>query len=260
MSTTADLPASAVRDYRSPSEVGLDGINTPGMAADSTETWFCLLKDRTAFLNAVIGTPQLVGGPSGTMIRTVPLQHPEYPALYATRAKTRAFGYDADKRFWLWCRISVEFSSRPYALSGADAFLSINGSETSRQIPAPAVMARINGATPVYDPGLTIIGELQTITLHDLPDYAPEKFDALKGCTNIATFRNRPPGTVLYRGCSYDATSNFTGVKWNASHGLEYSPFPWNFGLNPDGSSSLITKPDGSTLYYPYADFSILWS
>lgn len=258
MSTVADLPSND-RDYHMGTEVGLSGLTTAGEKATASETWIVLISDRTKFLNAVIGFPQVVGGPGGAMVRVVPLQHPEYPVLYAVSAKSRGFGFDGQKnnRFWKYTRITVDFESRPYDLSGQNAFLSLSGNPSVRTIPAPAVAFRVGGLAPVYDPGYEINGEDQVLTLHDLTSYDPTAFDSIRNHVNGGTFRGRPPGTVLYKGTSYTATSNFAGVKWDASHTLAYSEIPWNYGFLPDGTLDNVTYPDGTWRMQP-ADLSVL--
>ena len=121
----------------------------------------------------------------------------------------------------------------------------------------PAVAFRIGGSAPVYDPGDDIDVEDQVLTLHGLPSYDPTAFDGIKRHVNASTFRGRPPGTVLYRGTQYNATSNFSGVQWDAAHTLAYSVVPWNYGYRPDGTLALITRADGS-LRHPLADLSVL--
>lgn len=268
MSVASSLPASAVRLYRSPSEVNLEGIATPGQKATATEMWQCLRSDLTAFLNVVIGSIEVVGGYGGAVARRVPLRHPEYPFLLATGARSKCKGVLAGSgtgaaavaTFWKYADVQVSFSSMPYDISGQNAFLSRSGSPSSRPIPGSAAGFRLGANPPPFDIDDGVEGEEFTYTTHQLPTLPIAVYDGVRNCVNDGTFVGRPLGTVLYRGPQYNQTAQFDGSQsWEVTHQFSYSKVPWNSYYTPLGTVAALTRADGS-LKYPLADLTQVFS
>ena len=261
MSNVAQLPLSAVRDYKTGSTLGGQSLAEPGQDFSASETWRILAEDTTAFLNVVYGQAELVGGYSGAAYRVVPLRHPEYPFALATgfSASTRGFNGNSlinGGKFWKYRYITVQFKTRPYQFTGQDAFLTKSGNPSSRQIPGPASGFLLNGSPPIFDPGEQIGGEQFTYTAHQLPSLDMATYDSVRDCLNATTFDGRPPGTVIYRGPGYSATSGIvTSPSWEIQHPFEYSKLPWNYAYM-NGLVYEVFRADGVTPKYLSVDLT----
>lgn len=260
MSTVSQLPASAVRLFKQATEVSLEGLGTPGQKATASETWQVPMADRTDFLNTVAGTVEIVGGFGGAVARVVPLRHPEYPNLLAVSARSKGKGWDGDEGFWAFADITVMFETRPYDLSGQNAFLSRSGQGSVRGIPGPAANFLLGGVTPGFDPGEQIYGEEFSFTTHNLPTLPMSIYNTARNCVNSSAFFEYPPGTVLYNGPQYNQTQTIGGVtQWEVSHSFIYSKVPWNYYFASDGTLGVLTRADGS-LKYEEQDLTTIFS
>lgn len=249
MSRVADLPASAKRLFRGPTSDSVSGINTPGLSIQFAETWQVPQADVTAFFNVVFGSVEVVGGPSGSMLRIVPLRHPEYDNLIATGWSSTRVGWNSTLRFWARRNITVQFKLPDYALSGANAFLSRRGQPSTRSIPGVASGFLLNGIAPSFDPGEEIDGEEFSVDTSQIPTYDPAVYNAVRNCCNADAFLGYPARTVRYNGPTYDQKNTIAGVEsWSMSHSFSYSKVPWN-DYYVGGVLYPLTRADGSLKY-----------
>jgi hypothetical protein len=267
MSSVLSLPGSAVRDFRKGSQIGGDNIAEPGQGCTSSETWRVDTGDTLAFVNAIFGGPEVVGGWGGSIVRVIPLRHPEFPALLATSFTSDTKGFTDNSQFiagpmtgfWQYRFITVNFKTRPFLLTGQDAFMTQARSPEQRQIPSGASNFKLNGNAPTFDPTDEINGESWTFTTHQLPSLDQDVYDKVRNCVNNGVFYGRPIGTVLYRGPSISETVTVTGqLTYEVTHNFSYSEVPWNKYYIGSVLYDMY-RADGSTYKYLLADLTTIF-
>ena len=116
-------------------------------------------------------------------------------------------------------------------------------------------------SSPILEPIGRIMGVRDIrITRYRAPSLRTKTLDALVGCVNLAEFRDRAAGTMLFMGTDTDDVMNTQG-EWEhtVSFRFQYRHIEWNKFLKPDGKTwAEIVSTDGSTKIYPAESFATI--
>jgi hypothetical protein len=251
MATVADLPASAKILYGPGGQIS--GQVFAQCGADLT--WSVPDVDVQQFLTVVGGG---VSGGQGSTQWVIPLRHPSFTQLYAKSISGKTLGYDTVRKYFAMWAITVHFETPPYATNGPDAFLTIQGRPGGRAMALPASGGTLaDGSRTAHDPGQWVPGFTYDVTVHQLPYLNEGGWLGFIRCVNSTTFRNCPPGTVLYSGPAFNRTTTFSGVTtYEVTHSFEVSAVDWNSEYGMDGSLQEWTSA-GNTRY-PKVDLNQL--
>jgi hypothetical protein len=238
MSTPADLPPSAKRLFRPSGRVG--GRTYDQMTGQCS--WYVLATEITAFCRVVFGATNTVNGYG----YVVPMSHPDFPWLYAKSFDGEWCGWDQVNNHVLGYKVTVTFSSWPFAFSGSDAFLTIQSQPSGRAMALPASAGTLtDGTHPAHDPGGYFPGITYTITQHQLAYLNEAYYLTFANCVNSVAWRGYSAGYVLYNGPGITRTTTFAGVTtWEVTHTFEVSANQWNYEYGANGNLQ-EWKPNG---------------
>lgn len=256
INTVANLPAGVTWKYRPAPRIS----GAIFAKCEGDVTFLVPMPVLTSFLQIVGGG---VSGAKGSTQWVVPLQHPLFPWLIASRIGGEAVGWDGHSTavfnsavvnggagFYSHMVVDVHFETPQWALSGGDAFLTINGRPSGRSMAVPASAGTLtDGTHPAHDPGIWVPGFTYDITVHSLPYIDPTGWLTYLPAVNSVAFRGVPAGQVLYNAPAFTSTKTFLGVQsYEVTHSFEVSAIPWNqeFGMNGNPQE---WKPNGNDRY-----------
>jgi hypothetical protein len=250
MATVLDLPPSAKMRVGQGSNFNL-ALDAGGLK--QRITWKCLWEEYPAFLEAVIGPLEQIGG----VTRRVPLRNPFFPSLYCVAISgVKGFGADSAisaSRPFTWVDLTLEFEQPSWDPSSDSPFVTLTHQGSSRSVTVPGQQYAFSAGTYSgqkiqQDIGVAIGGVAIGVTLHQLPDLNAFLSVAmpLVGKVNSAALTvagiTYAAGTVYFETFQTQSSKTALGTaQHEASISLIWSAMDWNKFLDPGGTATAVT-------------------
>ncbi len=108
-----------------------------------TFVYHCPASELEDQLEAIAGPLTVYStGWGGSVTRRLPMEHPERPGLFAVRAQAEGMGRSSASGLYSWYKLTVEFDSPPYQLTGDTPFMSIRRAAGVSHITVPGMYLR----------------------------------------------------------------------------------------------------------------------
>ena len=253
MSTIADLPGEWGYLYKSPPE-----LNSDSGGYTARVTFVTTYANLVAFVLIAGGQPQTITSAGGsTMTRIVPLLHPIYSGLWATRISSKAFGTPSETStalidLYSHVEVTIDFASVPYGTNGsADPYMTISIKDGGIYTSIPNRKFRFsNGEVLGQDAGQFVGQTTYSITLYQCPDLNDSTLNSLTNKISTTTVLGNPGNQMIFNTytADYEVLSNGQ-LNYTKQLFLTYQSHPWNQFYRSDGVLDTPLDPSGNPVY-----------
>ncbi len=237
----------------------LQGQNGVGWTA--TIDFLVAANDWFTFAAFAAGTPTTVTVSGTPVTRIIPLSHPAASKLLCTGIQSSATGqYVGSNAEWLrnhdLAKVSLTFTSVPYAVDGSTPFLTVETHVGSNTYTLAGSKLAFGDGTPIQaDAGIDVPSIVYAITIYQAPGLADDVMaTAMASPVNSASVtlgaKTWSAGFLKCLGmdCRSTMTANFQ-QSYERTIMVEGRSINWNYFLKPDGTWDVVTKPGGGNVY-----------
>ena len=257
MSYESQLPGSAKRLYKE------TRVRVEPNRVTARASWVCDYADLWTFLTVAAGTPETV---NGTVRRIVPLRFPDQPNyLLANNIDLQETGYDTAANTYSKAKITIDFATVPFGLSGSSAFVTSETNYGGNMITLPGSAYQFSGGTKVNQDVGRFIPEWEwRLTYYQMTSIDGATIGSLLGKVNSATITGPnglscTAGTLRFDGGSHrvQVSTGFV-FSYELSLSFMYRPVSWNQLMKPDGTGFADVTDGSSNPIYATADLTPL--
>jgi hypothetical protein len=267
MSTIAQLPAGwCVKDEGRDERVEENAVF-------GTIVWEGPWATRADFLAIAGGLPETIAYPGGSATRIIPLKYPgPFENVYAYSISGQPFGRisaDANEGgTWTRCKLTVQFRSWQYQITGTDyPLMTLNADSSADMITIPGTAYEFPSDSLRLDRnvGIPVTTLDFSLTFHQLPTINMGLYDSMSGRVNSTAFvvggYSFGAGYVQYIGPSSTSTLKVGNVfNHVVTHKFRSRRIKHNEIMRPDGTGFEAPERIGSSdKLLPEADLNLLF-
>lgn len=265
MSTISQLPQPWSYAYRPAATLAKDGS---GLKA--TIHFFTTNDNLPDFFDVVSGLPPtqvpLPGG--GTTPKIVPLQHPRYPRMYASRIYGEAFGEPSPSSTSLidlhsHVRVAVDFEAPtfPTDFGGQNdlPYMKKAVKHGGKYVTIPGRrMTFTNDEELDHDYGVYVPQDVYVYTFYQCTTLGEDVIRPMVGRINDTEFLGFPVGQLRFDGWDSDEETSVGGVKtYVRTLSFTYQDHHWNDFFRRDGVLDVANDEEGNPVH-EHAEFNDL--